>query len=221
METIQLEGCALFKRSAWGGTCDPVDHMRHCSGSMPAPSSLQLKLAPAVIWLGSALQHSMCSASSVSRVVTALPPPSCGGPRITLWWHQIVCSTPATIRLAPAIIWQGRAMCSARGVSRTVTASPQPSFGGQHLALYWLRIVCSHHPPCAGRHLAGLCYALSQRRVTCSDRLAPAVMWLATLCALLLYAGSGSCAACLPPSALRKLSSGGAALCAQLAACHA
>jgi hypothetical protein len=117
-----------------------------------------------------------------------------GGPRSALSCRRIVCSIPATLRLAPSAAHRHVAGCATRcaiGVSQQVTASRPPSCGepqcrstprsagGGSCAAY---LTPSASRPPSRRWLRN---ALRQRCVTANDRLAPALTWRAALCAQL------------------------------------
>jgi hypothetical protein len=167
--------------------------------------------------------RAMRYASGVSLAVTASLPPSCGRLCLGLCWQRIVCSKPATVRLAPDTKGPGGPRSALR--KRRVTSS-------DHFApaLMWRAALCNalaadrvqqacHRPPCArpqgaGRALAAMRYASGvSLAVTASlppscggPRLAPS--WRRIVC-------SKPAAVRLAPDPMRR-----AALCASSAACH-
>ena len=126
-------------------------------------------------------------ASGVSLAVTALNQPSGVGQRFAPGWRRIVCSKPATVCLAPDPMRRA-ALCA---MSVPCHSQRQP-LARRHVAGRASRLAgggscAASLPPSALRQTpcGGQSYALCQQLVTCSDRISPALMRLATLCALL------------------------------------
>ena len=164
--------------------------------------------------------RAMRYASGVSLAVTASLPPSCGRLCHGLCWQRIVCSTPATVRLAPDPTWPGgpRSALRQRRVARSDHFAP---------ALMWRAALCNalaadrvqqvcHRPPCARPHAAGSAVRYASGvslAVTASllpscggPRLAPS--WRRIVC-------GKPAAVRLAPDPMRR-----AAPCASSAACH-